>query len=164
CAVHVLEQQQRPLAPRLAAGDLGDLVAPVDLARDALHVPLGVTGGDELPERVEAHSRSPSRQPSPAGSPIRCSTLSVKPDASAARSFGFGYQGGETGAIPAPSRESLSMFPSAIPESGVSRTHRMSRMRSFSATAAARVMSVSEMPAAIFASVEPLHGRTTMAS
>jgi hypothetical protein len=90
--------------------------------------------------------------------------LSVKPETSAARSFGFWYQGGDTGAMIAPSRESLSMFSSAIPESGVSRRHTIRRIFSFNATAAARVMSVSEMPAAIFASVELLQGRMTMAS
>ena len=53
-----------------------------------------------------------------------------------------------------PSRDSLCSASSAIVDSGVSRTQMTSRMRSFIATAAARVISVSAMPAAIFA-----HGR-----
>jgi len=63
-----------------------------------------------------------------------------------------------------PSRESLSAFSSAIDDSGVSRTHTISRMRSLSATAAARVINVSAMPVAIFASVETLQGTITNAS
>ena len=64
----------------------------------------------------------------------------------------------------APARASSSAFASTIADSGVSRTHSTIRMRSLSATAPARVMSVSEMPAAIFPSVEALHGTTTNAS
>ena len=66
--------------------------------------------------------------------------------------------------ITTPSRESLSAFSSAIDESGVSRTHSTTRMRSFKATCAARVMSVSAMPAAILARVETLQGTITSAS
>src|SRR6185436_14757643 len=102
----VLEHEQRAFGFRLAAGDLGDLAAPVHLARHDLDVAPGVAGGDELSERAEAHSSSLSRQPSPPGSPSNWSTLSVKPETSCARSVGFRYQGGETGTITAPSRES----------------------------------------------------------
>jgi len=66
--------------------------------------------------------------------------------------------------IVTPSRDSSSALRSAIVASGVSRTHRIMRRRSLRATAAARVMSVSAMPAAIFASVETLHGMITNAS
>jgi hypothetical protein len=88
----------------------------------------------------------------------------VKPETRASRLLGAPYQGGEIGITTTPSRESLSAFSSAIEESGVSRTHSTIRMRSLSATCAARVISVSPMPAAILASVETLHGTTTRAS
>jgi len=74
------------------------------------------------------------------------------------------YHGGEIGMMTTPSRESLRQFSSAMEESGVSRTHSTMRMRSLSATWAARVMSVSAIPTAIFARVETLQGMTTSAS
>src|SRR5262249_49271872 len=131
-AAHLLEQQHGPLRLRLAAGDLGHLAVPVDLTRDALHVPLGVAGFEELAQRAEAHSSSPSRQPSPPFSPSTPSSLSVNPETSAFTSVGLRYQGGETGITITPSRESFAMFSSAIVESGVSRTHTTMRMRSLS--------------------------------
>ena len=66
--------------------------------------------------------------------------------------------------IVTPARASRRAFSSAIEESGVSRTHTTMRMRSLSATCAARVSSVSPIPTAILASVETLHGTITSAS
>ena len=88
----------------------------------------------------------------------------MNPETSCCRSVGFRYHGGDTGMITAPSRERRSICSSAMPESGVSRTHTINRMRSLSATAAARVTSVSAMPVATLASVLTLQGRMIMAS
>lgn len=64
----------------------------------------------------------------------------------------------------APSLASFSSFSSITALLGVSRTSRTSLRPSFRQTAAARVMSVSEIPLAIFATVDSVQGATNMTS
>ena len=64
----------------------------------------------------------------------------------------------------APIRESFSMFSRWMSLSGISRTARTSRRRSFRTTSAARWTRFSQWPCATAASVRTLHGTMTMPS